>query len=197
MLSLITRVTPWAVGFACLLLLLAFPRYSSAATFTVTSSADSGAGTLREAVGFANASPVDDIIDFAANLAGSTITLTSNDATATGIVGPTALGITTTGATTITGNPALAGITISGDDARRVFYIDAGATLQLQYLTIDNGRAQGGNGGSNIQGGGGGAAGMGGGVFVRQGGTLEVFASTFSNNTAYRFRLHLDCSKLF
>ncbi|MBK7660286.1 MAG: hypothetical protein IPJ28_14650 [Betaproteobacteria bacterium] len=49
---------------------------AQAATFTVTSTADSGAGTLRAAVTSANASPGSDVIDF--NLAGCPCTITLN-----------------------------------------------------------------------------------------------------------------------
>ncbi len=44
---------------------VAFPMAASAATYPVTSTADSGAGSLREAIGFANASAGADTITFA------------------------------------------------------------------------------------------------------------------------------------
>ncbi|MEB3278588.1 MAG: DUF4347 domain-containing protein [Lyngbya sp.] len=47
------------------------------ATFTVTNNSDAGAGSLREAIVQANANGEDDVIEFAPNLSGQTITLTS------------------------------------------------------------------------------------------------------------------------
>ncbi len=67
-----------ALAIACLAVLgiLAFPAAASAATFSVTSTADSGAGTLRDAIGLANANPGQDTITFALP-AGSVIQLAS------------------------------------------------------------------------------------------------------------------------
>jgi hypothetical protein len=55
----------------------AFAPSAGAATLTVSSSADSGAGSLREAISQANGSGSDDAIVFGAGLAGQTVTLTS------------------------------------------------------------------------------------------------------------------------
>ena len=80
-----------------------------AATFTVTNTNDSGAGSLRDAIAQANASPGADTIDFAASVTGK-IVLTSGQ-------------IQITDALTITGN----GVTIDGNGANRIFQIiDAG-----------------------------------------------------------------------
>jgi hypothetical protein len=67
-----------ALAIACLTILgiLAFPAAASAATFSVTSTADSGAGTLRDAVALANANPGQDTITFGLP-AGSVIQLLS------------------------------------------------------------------------------------------------------------------------
>jgi len=67
-----------AFAIACLAVLgvLAFPAAASAATFSVTSTADSGAGTLRDAIGLANANPGQDVITFGLP-AGSIIELLS------------------------------------------------------------------------------------------------------------------------
>lgn len=55
-----------AAAIACLtgLGIIAFPAAASAATYSVTSTADSGSGTLREAIDFANANPGQDTITF-------------------------------------------------------------------------------------------------------------------------------------
>src|SRR5216683_6471565 len=50
------------------------------ATFTVQFTGDSGAGTLRQAIADAAASPGPDIINFDPSIAGGTITLFNNDA---------------------------------------------------------------------------------------------------------------------
>jgi hypothetical protein len=52
-------------------------RSADGATFTVTNSNDSGAGSLRDAVTQANASPAADAINFAAGV--TTITLTTSE----------------------------------------------------------------------------------------------------------------------
>ena len=59
--------------------LIFFPRYSQAATYTVTTDADSGAGSFRQAILDANAGgPVLHTISFDPALDGSTITLSSD-----------------------------------------------------------------------------------------------------------------------
>lgn len=58
-------VAGFAVSALALLGAVAFPMAASAATYSVTSTADSGAGSLREAIGFANASAGADTITFA------------------------------------------------------------------------------------------------------------------------------------
>jgi len=59
-----------AVGLA----LLMGSAQASAATFIVTSNSDAGPGSLREAVGLANASPGEDTIEFTAGLGAITLT---------------------------------------------------------------------------------------------------------------------------
>ena len=51
---------------------------SHGATITVTSTADAGAGTLRDAIGIANGNGQADVIDFAPALTGQTITVLSS-----------------------------------------------------------------------------------------------------------------------
>jgi predicted outer membrane repeat protein len=78
---------------------------------TVTSNADSGSGSLRNAIATAQAG---DTIQFASSLANQTITLTSGQ-----IDIPKSLTIDGTGA---------AGLTISGNDASRIFDVKATGT---------------------------------------------------------------------
>jgi hypothetical protein len=109
------------------------------ANFTVTTTADSGAGSLRQAILDANANGVADTIDFDASLAGQTITLTSGQLEITDDV-------------TITGDidgDRKADITISGNNASRIFYIStATADVTLRSLTITEGRTVGAVGGA-------------------------------------------------
>jgi len=97
------------------------------ATINVTSTADSGAGTLRQAITDLNA------------LTGShTITFTGLTGTITLASALPAL----TKSMTITG-PGLSSLTISGNNLYRVFNLNASLTFSISGLTIANGRATG------------------------------------------------------
>lgn len=133
-----------------------------AGDLTVTTTADSGPGSLRQALTLAESG---DTITF--DLPNpSVITLSSELVIATDL--------------TIQG-PGVAALTISGNNATRVFFINPGAagatsgppatalTVTIADLTIANGKAKGSDGGyASAAGGGagGGAAGMGGAIFV-------------------------------
>jgi hypothetical protein len=98
------------------------------ATFTVTNTNDSGAGSLRQAILDANASPGADTIHFRLNDGNSgTVTLFS---TLPVITDPSGLTIDGAGH-----------ITISGNHAVRVFVVDFGAMLTLKNLAVANGYA--------------------------------------------------------
>src|SRR5262245_49295273 len=101
------------------------------ATFTVMNLNDAGAGSLRDALVLANANPDADTIDFQAGLTG-TILLTTGELTISNSV------------TIEGGTPGL--ITISGNDASRVFSV-TGGTSKLHALTITHGGANNGGGG--------------------------------------------------
>lgn len=117
-----------------------------AATLTVTSVADDGsAGTLRSII--QNAAPGDTII-FAVT---GTITLTSE--------------ITLDKNLNIQG-PGASSLTLSGNNANRIFFIPSGVNIALSGLTLANGNSTSNGGGIlNI-------------------GTLTVTASIFADNTA-------------
>ncbi|MCW2992050.1 MAG: hypothetical protein JWM73_2644 [Solirubrobacterales bacterium] len=109
------------------------------ATFTVTTTADTGAGSLRQAILDANGNAGDDAITFAGGLNG-TIRLTSG-----------ALPISSTDGTTITG-PGAAVISVSGDanangvadgGDSRVFDISDTGSVSISGLTITGGYADG------------------------------------------------------
>ena len=90
---------------------------------TVTNLKDSGSGSLREAVASANASPGADVIRFQGTLAG-TIVLTSGQMEITD--------------TLAIDGPGMSRITISGNNASRVFKMGPGTEVSIDDLTIAN-----------------------------------------------------------
>ncbi|MEI2582916.1 hypothetical protein [Scytonema sp. PRP1] len=97
------------------------------ATITVSSTADNGAGSLRDAIAQAKSG---DTIQFGSNLAKQTITLTSGQ-------------LTVNKDLTIDGAGA-SGLTISGNNASRIFDVpQGGSTFTLRNLTLANGKASG------------------------------------------------------
>jgi hypothetical protein len=154
-----------------------FPTALSAATYTVTNTNDSGAGSLRGAIATANGTTAADTINFA---------IPSNDAncTASGVCtviltsGELVINNSSTaGALTIT-NPTVGGVpnlAISGNNASRVFYLNSGMNLTLNGVTVKGGNGTGttdpsvnGNGGA----------------ILSFGGTLAVTNCLISGNTA-------------
>jgi hypothetical protein len=130
-------------------------------TLTVTSAADDGSsGTLRAVI--ASASP-GDTITFARQLRGSTITLTQGQ-----------LSVTKT--LDIEG-PGAAKLTISGNDAGRIFDVAGGVTLTLGGLTVAHGRYDTTLGGGILTYGGGG-------ILNAVGATLILAHDTLSSNQA-------------
>ncbi|MCU0784965.1 MAG: hypothetical protein MUF81_13160, partial [Verrucomicrobia bacterium] len=159
-----------------LLALFGFPPFIQAATFTVTTAADSGVGSLRQAIEDANATPSEDIIDF--SVAG-TITLGSALPAITESVA-------------ITG-PGTNLLTISGNNSMQVFTVNAETTnATISGLTIANGKATGYANGAGIANAGTltiqncalvnntNVGGWGGAVF--NSGHLAILNSTFSGN---------------
>src|SRR5262245_63422917 len=157
-------------------------------TFTVLNLADSGEGSLRQAVLDANAQPGADTIAFADGLNG-TIPLTSGQ-------------LSITDALTIDG-PGADLLAVSGSQQSRIFSISGGATVTIAGLTIRDGRVIGspGSGGGilntastltldrdvlsdNQAIGAPGGVGRGGAVANLSGGTLTVSHSLLSQNQA-------------
>jgi hypothetical protein len=114
----------------------------------------------------------------------ATITLTS-PGNSQGFPGPTALsltGKTLTIAETTLGDVMLqAAPGATSATSLRLFYVDTGAFLTLQNLTLAGGAAIGGNGGSGGYAGGGGG-GLGGAIFSQGG--LSLIGTSFSGNQA-------------
>ncbi len=147
------------------------------ATFTVTKTADTN-GTcvsgvncsLREAIAAANAVATNDTINFAipangADCAGGvcTITLTLGE-----------LAVNNAGNLTITNAGGTTGIVVSGNNTSRVFFVNSGANLTLNNLTVTRGN---GTGTTDTR-----FNGFGGGIVIR--GTLTMTNSTVSGNSA-------------
>jgi len=127
----------------------------------VSSTADSGSGSLRAAIESINNGDASGTITFQAGLTG-TITLTS---------GPLMIGQSMT----IQGP----GPAISGGGSSTVFYINSGAAVILSNLTITGGNATGANGNSGDVNG---APGQGGGIF--NAGTLTLAYCIIRGNSA-------------
>jgi hypothetical protein len=144
---------------------------ASAATFLVTNINDTGAGSLRQAIVDANATPGFDTISF--DTAGvfatpQTITLTSGELLITDSVS-----INGTGANRLTVQRSTAG----GTPAFRIFNISSGsADVTIDGLTVMNGHIVA----SSLGGGG-----------ISNDGTLTVTNSTISGNSAtWQRQLH-------
>ena len=168
--------------FACLLVGL-FAGSLSAATFTVTSTADAGAGSLRDAIAQAEAATGPDTIEFnigsAAPIELSTFDLTRG-------FGKTALVVDSE--LTIDGSTSAFAVTITRAAAApemRLLGVGSNARVTINSVAFDGGLARGGDGGAGVNGEiiGGGGAGIGGAVYVYQG-ELTLDSCTFSNNQA-------------
>lgn len=165
----------------CALILLTFS--AQAATYTVTTTADSGAGSLRDAVATANSTPDDDTINFSIPAgdpnctAGGICTITLrtgelvvNAASASGKLSI----INATGASKLLldGNKNKTDI---NEQWSRIFYVANGADLTVDGVTITNGRGFGLTNNSFF--------GYGGGIIV-DGGKLTLLNSIVIGNQA-------------
>ncbi len=138
-------------------------------TYTVNSLSDAaavspGVLTLRQAIAAANAHPGADTIAFANSLFGGgakTITLNGQELT-----------FTDTTAQTVIDGPGESLLTVSGDNASRVFHVDAGANVEILGLNVTGGAAPVGADG-NSEGGG-----------IYNAGTLDLTAIDVSGNKA-------------
>ncbi len=156
--------------------------YIPPSTITVTSLADNGPGTLRNAL---NAIAPIGTINFAPSLFATGPMVLGLTNVADTNYGPSAIVISNQLALLgpSTGTSGLT-ITSSNTTPMRLFYVAPGANLAIKYITLSNGVARGGNGGSGYQrgGGGGGAAGLGGAIFNQ--GTLDLESASLVANQA-------------
>ncbi len=152
-------------------------------TFTVTDTADSGAGSLPCEIALANSTAGANTIDFDGTVfkTPQTITLTGS---------PIELS-NTSGTETIVG-PA-EGVTVSGGGLSRVLQVDANVTASISGLTITGGSVNGPGAGLANYGGtvtltnctvSGNSADSGGGVYTNQYGTTTLDSCTVSGNSA-------------
>jgi len=127
------------------------------AIMTVTNNADSGVGSLRQAIADAAAG---DTIQFASSLANQTISLTSGQLNVT-------KNLTIDGA-------AAAGLTISGNNASRVINVQSLVNFTLKNVTVANGRLTGTDE----------PTGAGAGILGGSNSTLTIDHCAFNNNVA-------------
>jgi outer membrane autotransporter protein len=146
---------------------------AGAADFTVSNTADSGAGSLRQAIVDSNAAGGSNRIILNSGL--GTITLTSGDLP------------TVANNATIVGNNN----TLSGNNQYRGLFVGAfsgttqtAVSVSISNLTITNTRAVGGAGNDSSNSAGGGGAGLGGALFIANQATVSVSNVTLSGNTA-------------
>jgi CSLREA domain-containing protein len=152
----------------------------------VTSTADSGAGSLRAAIDQANAALGRDVILFAPSLAGQTITLTSG---ALGITDDVSIGGPARFGTLVLSPAGALGVRIdanadgdgnaatSGSGNRRAFEITNGADATLDSLLITGGATSG-------------TFGHGGGVYAGLDTALTIRDSTISGNATSGIAAH-------
>jgi fibronectin-binding autotransporter adhesin len=159
--------------FVGLLLLVACTQVGRADnTFTVNSNADDGSpGTLRWAIGQANAAGAGTQTISIQLAGGQSITLGSDLPILNNASGTIAIE-----------NPGAQIVTIDGQDSHQVFFVAAG-NVSISDLAIINGASQGGTGGVGM-GGGGGALGAGGALFVNAGATVVIEDVQFDGNSA-------------
>lgn len=169
-----------------------------AASYTVTNTNNSGAGSLRQAIIDANSSAGDDSISFAIPANDPNCTA-EGVCTITLISGQLAVNSTSTaGRLMIINSTGASNLKISGNNASRIFFVNTGGDLALNGITIMNGFALDtggiynlgaitlinttvtGNFATNI--GGESFRGSGGGIYNR--GTAQVISSTVSRNTS-------------
>jgi CSLREA domain-containing protein len=180
-----------------LVMSIACTSIASAATYTVTKTADTngtcsfGNCSLREAIAAANSTPDNDTINFNiptsdSGCSGGVCTITLNSSFGQLTINSAS----TSGTLTITNVGGAQRIEISGNDATRVFQVNTGANLTINNVTVRDGSAPDGggifNGGTlemtNCTVSGNSASDDGGGIF--NGGTLTMTNCTVSGNSA-------------
>lgn len=140
---------------------LLFYTTASADAFIVTNTNDDGPGSLRQVISDTLTSPGPDQITFDPSLDGQTITLTTGQLVISGEI-------------EIDGSDLPNGITISGDDQFRVLFIELGAIVTLDRLTLTNGATETGFGACLTL--------CGGGIFADTDSTVTIIDSKILNS---------------
>lgn len=179
------KTKSFSISGFCLILLtiLCSVGAAQAATFTVTNTKDSGAGSLRQAIINANALASDDTINFSLSNCPCTITLTSG-----------VLSIGSNGSLTIQGLGATL-LSVSGNHQSSVFVIQQDANAAINDLTITAGMNSFGGGIATFPGGldltltnvtlsGNSATVRGGAISNNSGSIITLNNSTISGNSA-------------
>jgi hypothetical protein len=133
-------------------------------TYTVTSLADSGPGSLRDAIQQSNNNPDHDEIDF--DTSQGTIALSG-------------------GPLEISGDVTIQGGVVSGNEASSVFLVDPNATVSLQGVTVTGGALGVFNSGMLTITGSRISDNSDGGIYNEAGGSLDVVSSTITRNFAH------------
>jgi Fe-S cluster biogenesis protein NfuA len=120
MLHLILLLTRWILS---TVFIVGLNVPAGAATFTVTTTADSGTDSLRAVIASANLTTETDIINFSL-AANSTIILTGGQ-------------IEITKPVTIDGS-GVTGLIVKGSSGNRVFQVSAGIAAQIKFLTLES-----------------------------------------------------------
>jgi|GEM_PF-2317216 len=155
-----------------------------AANFSITTTANDGVGSLRQAFADAEAAAGADTIFFDETIAGQTITLTES-ISVSGIV-------TLNGVSTSSGSVLSAGMTISGGGTTRLFDVAVGADFSVFNVTLTGGFSGGGAGAISNTGTvflsactlHGNSGGFGGAIYSDVGATLILRNCTLTSNTA-------------
>ena len=164
------------------------------ATLTVTSLADSGAGSLRDAIATSNTNGEDDTIVFDSSIAGGTVSLTSGELQ----IGETGYGLTITGSGETIDASGSAGSRVLNIDDGDGYLQTGGVVVNVSDVTITGGNNVGAGTGYNNAGGGvynvetlnltnvtisGNSSDFGGGI-ANTGGILTVTDSMIDGNSA-------------
>ena len=163
------RLTTSAALLAAYSLVALSPLFSDT-NFPVTSSADSGAGTLRQAILQSNAAPPTSF---------NTITINTSS-----VGGPISISAMLPHITqNVQINTSSGTQTITGPGYARIFYIEPNlANVAINNIIINNAVASGGSGGTA---GGGGALAAGAGLFIREGASVTIQGMSFNNSQAF------------
>jgi parallel beta-helix repeat protein len=149
-----------------------FSADTQAANYTVTTTANIGSGSLRDAITRANSSLADDTIDFAISSCSNTIctiTLSSLPGEGEFVINPTS----TAGKLTITNATGASRLLISGNNQSRVFSVSSNADLTLDGVTVTGGNVVGNRTNQS-----------GGGIYINYNGKLTLMNSAITGNSA-------------